>query len=375
MSGFNGCADCLPERSPPIADQRLHAARQVFLNSRPKSWNVVPMNCQCGLDYHIQIREPSAAAGASFYVNLVALEKTSRTANELTVSLETKRLKHYCAHLKKPLYLIVVEPDKNNVFWLDTQEYVKKITMYATEERMIITVPLSNKLNAAVDKLENSVINSIKKLYLQLFHRKFNRLAAIINGLNTAQQDAADNLRRQRIEDYSTVPALQSEADSIIRTGLNYIKNLDLYNPVENRRAYNHISYTLDYVGDWATPLVRSQAVGEKIYANYLYHLVNSFNADNNSSIDLLQNSDRQQYLAEVDKLNKAIITALEKGEILAGSVLMLRLSDFYYAAFPYVNKIIEINAAMELLENAEKIIEMAHELATAVESPNRELH
>ncbi len=204
---------------------------------------------------------------------------------------------------------------------------------------------------------------AVKDIYLENFRQPFQYLTSQIT-------DFLNNKHYEKKRYYSNQLQSNGLKDSVISTSLEYIKNFDLYKPSENRKAYNHICYALDYAGKKISPYVHYQGLAAKLYCNYIFYLVEAFQINNPSIADLLENRDHQQYFVVINELTDAILLSLEKGELLASSTLLLRLADIYFATFPYVSSAIGVTGALNLLEDAESILKMANDIATKAESP-----
>ncbi|WP_051688151.1 DUF4365 domain-containing protein [Desulfofalx alkaliphila] len=363
-------------------------AHRIFLGALPNSWVPREKCPDYAIDYNIEIMKNNKSTGVFFGVNVKGTKKPSYGRDYLSIPMETNLLSYYYHEVKIPVFLIVVDVTRKAAFWLLTQEYVYKILEktnpgWREQKTISLNIHLSNKLDKSGERFENAVISGMEFLYLQQFQLPYKEVTERIEKFyNSEAMDLAVKKERERQfgikttsyscsqsicqEEYDTI---DKQADFEIKASLIIAENLSIKDPKENREAYYHLSDALAIAGHRANPRIRYIAMGERYYHDYIYHLMNFFNINPDMSVNQLHLR-YHTYFVAMGELIETIYSALDEEELVAASMLLVRLADIYFSAFPFICTALGHNKAFPLLDSAQELLELAHNLTSAVENP-----
>lgn len=143
---------------------------------------------------------------------------------------------------------------------------------------------------------------------------------------------------------------------------------LDIHAPQQNRRASELLNSALLIAGENAEARIRYLASGEKYYYDYIYFLSKA--AEKHHALAKTISYEDQNCLWAVKQLAGTIVQALEEKELLTAAELMLRLADVYFAGTSYMISAFGIKETFALMDQAEKLLELAHLIALNAEQP-----
>jgi hypothetical protein len=169
--------------------------------------------------------------------------------------------------------------------------------------------------------------------------------------------------------DSSNDSLYQQQFNQTVENGLRAAGRLDIHNLEQNRQAYELINSALLIAGENAETRIRYLARGEKYFYDYIYFSTKV--TEKHSSPAMVSDYDDQCCLIAVKQMANIIVSALEEGELLTASELILRLTDIYFSAVSYMSDIFGVGEAFTLMDAAEELLEMAHNIVTHVEQPN----
>ena len=167
---------------------------------------------------------------------------------------------------------------------------------------------------------------------------------------------------------------LTQQANHHIQASIEYAQTLKVLDAKENRIAYYKIAQALDYYGSRASAGVRYNASGEMVFYDYLLHFLQAFNVLDKKTQDIIHLEDHQRYLKAVKELTETIILAINEGELIASSMLIIRLADTFLFATPYIMKSFGQESAAPLMDFAQSLLILSHDMASLVEAPGQML-
>lgn len=228
--------------------------------------------------------------------------------------------------------------------------------------------------------------------FQQSFHRLHKRLTQLFSSPEELEQalklETSRNYHQQSPSSHascstssctschSTDPFddLTQQANHHIQSSIEYAQTLKVLDAKENRIAYYKIAQTLDHYGSRASSGVRHNATGEMIFYDYLLYFLQAYNAIDKNPQIALHKEEHQRYLKAVNELTQTIILALDEGEIIASSMLIIRLADTFLFATPYIMTTFGEEAAAPLMDHAQSLLIISHDLASLVETPGRQV-
>lgn len=194
--------------------------------------------------------------------------------------------------------------------------------------------------------------------------------------LSPSQSRCSSNATSSCTSCQSTDPfdELTQQANQHIQASIEYAQSLKILDTKENRIAYYKIAQALNQYGSRAYAGVRYNATGEMIFYDYLLYFLQAFTVIDNKTLAMNPTEDHQRYLKAVDELTETIIIALDDGELIASSMLMIRLADTFLFATPYIMRSFGQEAAAPLMDFAQSLLILSHDMASLVETPGQVL-
>lgn len=201
---------------------------------------------------------------------------------------------------------------------------------------------------------------------------------SIDNTLNTPQQPLASSCSTEscnsgscsaKSEQHTNDTLCQQQFNQAIEDSLHAAGRLDVHNLEQNRQAYELVNSALLIVGENAESRIRYLARGEKYFYDYIYFSTKVTEKQNTLAKTI--GYDDQCCLIAVKQMVDIIVKALDEKELLTASELILRLTDIYFSAVGYMSTTFGVGEAFTLMDSAEELIEMAHNIVTNVEQPN----
>lgn len=394
----------VPPMTPSInglSNSTALRARNIFFNNLPFSW--VPLE---GSSYDetcqdIEIFEQGKSTGVILTVKIKGTTTLTGNGDNINLSIAVDHLKYFCDEMNKPVLLTLVDVKKQQVFWLLAQHYVHTVLEASSpnwrdKKTVTLKIPLACEISSSWDLLWKNILQSLEFIYFKQYHTPFRIISSRIQSyLNSPGQlefalkrEIEKQFKRQsQVKEQCSSKECSScqdngqddesaiQADDYIQDRLEYAQQRKLLDPKENRTAYYCIRDALDMAGLNATTGVRCTALGEMFFYDYLLHFMRVFDANNiQTYLCLTKLEEHLRYFQAAQELTNVISSALDEGEILAASMLVIRLADTFLFAVPYISKTFGQEQASPLLDYAQTLLVLAHEMASMVEAPGRML-
>ncbi|AEF93821.1 hypothetical protein Desca_0945 [Desulfotomaculum nigrificans CO-1-SRB] len=374
-------------------------AQNIFLDLLPKTWLPRQQTSMYGTNYEIEIVEPGVPTGIVFSAHVKGTSRPHYDNHFISCSVETKKLLHLCQNESRPVFSFIVDIEKKSAYWLLAQEYVDKVLFTSNpqwflQKTVTLKAPLANKLTAPLDKLSQSIAKGLEYIYLKRWQSAYFKVTSKIKELynspatfQEAVQKEAQRLQNQSAKglardchcstgentciscSFNHQPTGQSNSE--VQASLDYAQGLKLLDPKENRIAYYHLSKTLAKAAGNITPGLRYTVLGEMAFYDYLLQFMSVFDfLGTDALLHLAKVQEQQKYFSPLEELTTTIYSSLDEGELIAASMLTIRLADTYLFAVPYISKTFGQETASPLLDLAQTLLVTAHDIASVVETP-----
>ncbi|WP_298860431.1 DUF4365 domain-containing protein [uncultured Gimesia sp.] len=130
-------------------------AKRIFGSSLQDSWVPREQHPDYRIDYTIEIFNGDDSTGLFWHAQLKGVKNPSRlkTANAVSFSMEVDHLEYFIDKVVLPVFLVVVDTTKEEVWWVFLQHYINSKLKANWREQSSATIRLP---------LENSIHNSVK---------------------------------------------------------------------------------------------------------------------------------------------------------------------------------------------------------------------
>ncbi|GAB6157235.1 hypothetical protein JCM39194_04350 [Desulfotomaculum varum] len=380
---------CSSDTVKPAALKGHH----VFLNALPESWSVLPINHPI-IHYEVAIPDHRTPRPVKFGVHIVCQAPLAKGQDVIALTIECEKLKYIIDQFKKPVIVVAVDNVQKLACWLLVQDCISCLPTnqsadWRSQKNVTLHLPV-RQLLASPEQLQQSVYGCLELIYTSHFHRYYEtfnnrtkRFFVSENELELALQ--VESNRRYAAgqsscaagscgcENTDEFQAFTMRSDSQIQASLEKAQSMKLLDAKENRQAYYCISQALEVFGDRASAGIRYTARGEMLFYDFLLHFKKAFDGMGNRSIlHLTHPEDYSRYFSAVKELTDIITQAIDEGEIIAASLLTIRLADTYLFAAPHIMRTFNQETAAPLTEYAQSMLVTAHEMASLVEVPER---
>src|ERR1035437_10411138 len=96
-------------------------AEKKFESMIPNNWIIRKRNPDIFIDYSIEIGEHGEPTGNIFYVQLKGIGNLKLTHKEIKYQLKSKHLIYFRDKLRFPVFLIVIDNNKKEGYWIFLQ--------------------------------------------------------------------------------------------------------------------------------------------------------------------------------------------------------------------------------------------------------------
>ena len=175
--------------SPTIDTARIIQTKseKIFESMIPHNWIIRKRNPDIFIDYSIEIGEHGEPTGNIFYVQLKGISNLTPTHKEIKYQLKSKHLKYFRDDLKAPAFLIIIDINQKEGYWIFLQKYIiDNFKKGIPNQTKSIRIPVTNILSDNVlfynaitesqkyitDLHSSSFVNAYKKLNLD-FENKY----------------------------------------------------------------------------------------------------------------------------------------------------------------------------------------------------------
>ncbi|SHE29793.1 DUF4365 domain-containing protein [Desulforamulus putei] len=389
--------------SSGISKPTVLKGHHVFLNALPWSWTPRPTN-EAFLHYDVEILDSGTPRGIAFAVYIVCPTSLRIDSDAICLAMDCDKLKYYTDRASKPVILVVVDTAKESAFWLLIQEYIhgvlaKKTPGWREQKTVSLHIPLNQELTTSLEQLKKAVCYGLELLYMNHFYRFYQKFSSRINQFFNSPEEMELAMKVESSRHYAkqllttkdkcscsstsghscsscretdNFNHFTLQSDLKIQASLEKAQNMKVLDPKENRTAYYCISHALDIFGDRASAGVRYTAQGEMVFYDYLLHFLKAFDSmGTQAMVHLTHTDDYRRYFKAIEELTDIINRALEEGELIAASVLTIRLADTYLFATPYLIRTFGQEISAPLMDFAQSLLLLAHKMASLVESPD----
>ncbi|GAB6181452.1 hypothetical protein JCM14036_27710 [Desulfotomaculum defluvii] len=368
------------------SSQRLY---EILLRTFPASW-VINKSENNYLHYDIEISNGDGINGFNFSLRIVS-------SPSLRLNFATKDLKWVMDEADKPVFLVTLNPQKDVVFWLLLQDYIQGILEennphWRTQQYITIDIPVDHELSSSRDKFIKAVYYGFELLYIKKFYYFYNDInnhivkfldspdeikrafeieaAHLISG-QSCNKHLKNNQSCTSCKSTDPLTELVLQADQIIQSSLEQAQSMKVLDPKDNRTAYYCISNALDIYGLRSSARIRYTALGEMAFYDYLLHFMNTYDSlTSKTNLLSVHPEDHKRYFTALLELTNIIKVAINEGEIIASSLLIIRLADTYLFTIPYLMRYLGQDMTAPLMDYAQSLLLMSHEMASLMESP-----
>lgn len=136
-------------------------AQNVFGSTLPPSWPKRKQHPDYHIDYFVEIEEASEPSGLVFGVQLKGTSSPNYSKNTIKQQIKTKHLAYYIDRTKEPVFIVIVDTQKQCGYWLFVQEWIRKELSgrdWRQRKKVTVKIPTANKL-----ELSNELYLTVKK--------------------------------------------------------------------------------------------------------------------------------------------------------------------------------------------------------------------
>jgi hypothetical protein len=137
-------------------------AEKKFESMIPNNWIIRKRNPDIFIDYSIEIGEHGEPTGNIFYVQLKGMSNVKPAHKEIKYQLKSKHLKYFQEKLKAPVFLIILDINKTEGYWVFLQKYINdNFNKGIPNQTKSIRIPVVNILSDNIS-FHNAIIESQK---------------------------------------------------------------------------------------------------------------------------------------------------------------------------------------------------------------------
>lgn len=143
-------------------------AKGIFNYKKPKNWVINEFNNDYGIDYHVEVFDDNGkSTSIVFYVQLKGQESIEINNDKIKFVFKTERLKDYFTKHSLPVFLMLVDTEKENIYWLFLQKYIneflnEKHPKWITQKTVTIDIPIENLFLNNAKQIEKIAEKGIK---------------------------------------------------------------------------------------------------------------------------------------------------------------------------------------------------------------------
>lgn len=373
------CLEGTDNSAPSAKVKNTSKLHEILFKAFPTSW-VITKSEHNYWDYDIEIFDRHTPKRVHF-----ALRITAAPAQGLNMTADA--LKWYIDEADKPVFLVNINTADGTSSWLLLQDYIQgtlevKNTHWRTLQQITIDIPKHHLLPVSMDKFISSVYYGCELLYIKEFYNFYDNIHKhIAEFLNSpAAIKRAFDLEANRsvlgsactsCNSNDPLTELMQQADQKIQSSLEQAQGMKVLDPQENRTAYYCISAAMDLYGARASASIRYTALGEMSFYDYLLNFMKTFESlTPRTDLLAVTPGEHRRYFSAIQDLSNLIIGAINEGQIITASMLTIRLADTYLFALPYLMSCLDQPMTAPLLEYAQSLLMLAHEMASLMESP-----
>jgi hypothetical protein len=135
-------------------------------------WVMIEIHEDYGVDYDVQIFVDGNPNGLWFKIQLKSSASNERSADGkfISVQLDLDHARHYAIELRDPIFLVHVDVQTKDVFWVAPQldnELIRKLNSGENSSTITVRVPTSNLLPTTAEQ----VLKTVEGLYVVLGQR------------------------------------------------------------------------------------------------------------------------------------------------------------------------------------------------------------
>jgi hypothetical protein len=140
-------------------------AEEYLKKTLPRPWVKRKQAPDYGIDFQIETTEKNSVTaaddlvGLKFGVQLKGKKSLRPSGSHLTFSMETKHLSYYVDHCREPIFLVVVDVEREEGYWLFVQEHVLTClasTKWREQKTASVRIPIGQRLENT-DQLHDAV--------------------------------------------------------------------------------------------------------------------------------------------------------------------------------------------------------------------------
>ena len=154
-------------------------------------WVMIEIHEDYGVDYDVQIFVDGNPNGLWFKIQLKSSASNERSADGkfISVQLDLDHARHYAIELRDPIFLVHVDVQTKDVFWVAPQldnELIRKLNSGENSSTITVRVPTSNLLPTTAEQ----VLKTVEGLYVVLGQRTLasSSIASFADSLNTSPE-------------------------------------------------------------------------------------------------------------------------------------------------------------------------------------------
>lgn len=170
-------------------------AIKILESQTPVNWVLRRQEIDYGLDYQVQVFDGENPTNIWFMIQLKGTEALKiDKSNRVTFSFKVDTLKYYQENVPFPVFLLIVDVVKEDIYWIFLQKYIieklpNQKPTWEKQEYVTIYIPINNLLKKQIKAIEVEAYNGMTYSHTSIFGRvNWQVSLAVKNALNDPKE-------------------------------------------------------------------------------------------------------------------------------------------------------------------------------------------
>ena len=122
------------------------AARRIFMAVLPAEWRCREQSQDRSIHYIIEVAEANRMTGLTFGVTVRGTKSPRHTGPWIVYPLQSQQLEYYADRCRHPVFLVVVDVDLRQCYWLFVQKYLaEELSVKSWRGQHMVSLKIPNQ--------------------------------------------------------------------------------------------------------------------------------------------------------------------------------------------------------------------------------------
>ena len=136
-------------------------AQDILRYHIPPSWLIREQHPDIHIDYFIEVANSKGPTGPNVGIQLKGTRSPQYSAKHIKIPIKTKHLSYYLNKVKEPIFIIVVDVNKKEGYWIFIQEWLKERIKKDSErhKEIVVAIPIHNTISN-IKRLHEAIVSA-----------------------------------------------------------------------------------------------------------------------------------------------------------------------------------------------------------------------